>query len=69
MPNEYVIWGVPNGEQDEAILYTKATSMDSATKIKTVLEKKHACTGVRIQVIDMSADGVDGLSELFSGAI
>ncbi len=65
MPNEYVIWGMPKGEQDETILYTKATSMDSATKIKTVLEKKHACTSVRIQVVCMD---MDDLTERFTGA-
>lgn len=60
---EYVLWGVPEGELDECVLYTKATTMPKATQAKAILESK-GCTKVRIQVLDMS---VDDLAERFGG--
>lgn len=52
---EYVVWGIPKGETDEQVLYTKATTATRAAQAKTILETK-GCTQVRIQVVDMAAD-------------
>ena len=56
---EYVIWGltanqVADLDLNEKPLYTKATSMDEARKIMRILEEKHDCHALRIQVIDGS---------------
>ncbi len=61
---EYVIWGVPKGETDERVLYTKAKSLLGCNDIAAALEKKYGCTEVRIQVVDM---GVDDIAQRFSG--
>ena len=62
---EYVVWGVPKGETDEQVLYTKATTNDRATQAKKILETK-GCTQVRVQVLDMS---VDDLAQRFGGRL
>ena len=56
---EYVIWGltanqVVDLDLNEQPLYTKAKSMDEARKVMRVLEEKHDCHAMRIQVIDGS---------------
>ena len=56
---EYVIWGltanqVVDLDLNEQPLYTKATSMDEARKVMQILEEKHDCHAMRIQVIDGS---------------
>ena len=54
MTKEYPIWGVPPNQTDETLLYTKATSMNEALRVKRILEQKHNCTNVRIQILDLS---------------
>jgi hypothetical protein len=54
---EYVIWGltadqVVDLDLNEQPLYTKAKSMREAHKVMSILEKKHNCHAMRIQVID-----------------
>ena len=58
MNQEFVIWGVAEGEKDENILFTKATTINEAKSVIKVLETKYKCTNCRIQVIDFSA-GID----------
>jgi hypothetical protein len=54
---EYVIWGL-TAEQvidldlNEQPLYTKAKSMSEARKVMRILEEKHNCHAMRVQVID-----------------
>ena len=55
---EYIIWGIPQGERDEQILYTKATTKQMAEAVCNALKAKHCCTGVRIQSLDMQANDV-----------
>lgn len=52
---EYVIWGIPPGQQDEVPLYTLAETEEQAKAVIVVLEKKHGCRACRIQVIDGTA--------------
>ena len=54
--NEYIVWGVPKGEKDEMIMYTKAKNFNQAKKVVDVLEKKHGVTKLRIQVLDLSQE-------------
>lgn len=56
---EYVIWGIPPGKKDEAILYTKAKSMGEAKKIIKLLTDKHGVTKARVQVLDLAQDPSD----------
>jgi len=56
---EYVIWGVPPNEEEEKLLLTNlegkpVTDIEVAKNLKSVLEKKHGCTNVRIQTVDLS---------------
>ena len=56
---EYVIWGltadqVIDLDLNEQPLYTKAKSMREARKVMRILEEKHNCHAMRIQVIDGS---------------
>lgn len=52
MKNEYVIWGISPTGTDEQPLFTKASDMGEAEKVKTILETKYGCTKCRIQIID-----------------
>tara|TARA_Y100000310_G_C20084149_1_gene535243 strand:- start:43 stop:282 length:240 start_codon:yes stop_codon:yes gene_type:complete len=54
--NEYIVWGVPEGEKDEKIMYTKAKNNNEAKKVVDILEKKHGVTKLRIQVLDLSQE-------------
>jgi len=54
---EYPIWGVPPGQADETLLYTKATTAAEAERVKRVLEAK-GCTAVRVQTLDLADDDV-----------
>lgn len=56
---EYVIWGIPPGKKDEAILYTKAKSMGEAKKIIKLLTDKHGVTKARVQVLDLAQNPAD----------
>jgi hypothetical protein len=51
---EFIIWGVPPGERDEVVAYTKAKSMPEAKKVMDILKQKHGLTKLRVQVIDLS---------------
>jgi len=51
---EFIIWGVPPGEKDEVVAYTKAKNMPEAKKVMDVLKQKHGLTKLRVQVIDLS---------------
>ena len=54
---EYVIWGLTADQSDklhEQPLYTHATSMEQASKVMRILEEKHNCHAMRVQVIDGS---------------
>jgi len=51
---EFIIWGVPPGERDEVVVYTKAKSMPEAKKVMDILKQKHGLTKLRVQVIDLS---------------
>jgi len=67
---EYILWGVPPGERDETVVLDQPggkpiTNLKSAKKYKTILEKEHNVTKVRIQTIDFS----DDLSNMFRQAI
>jgi len=53
---EFAIWGIPPGERDEQLLFTKAKTPKEAEKMKDILTKKHKCKNVRIQVIDFGSD-------------
>lgn len=51
---EFIIWGVPPGERDEVVAYTKAKSMPEAKKVMDILKQKHGLTKLRVQIIDLS---------------
>jgi hypothetical protein len=53
---EYIIWGVPPGERDEVIAYTKAQSPSEAKKVMDILKNKHGLTKLRLQVLDLSQE-------------
>lgn len=51
---EFIIWGVPPGEKDEVVAYTKAKNMPEAKRVIDILKTKHGLTKLRIQIIDLS---------------
>jgi len=51
---EFIIWGVPPGEQHENVLHTKSKSMAEAQKIIKILETEHGCKKCRVQVLDLT---------------
>jgi hypothetical protein len=53
---EYIIWGVPKGEEHSIPLHTLAKSSDEAKKIQETLEQKYGCIDTSIQVIDFDKD-------------
>ncbi len=53
---EYVIWGIPPGQSDETVLYTRAETMERAEQAAALLASRHGCCNLRIQVIDLSRD-------------
>lgn len=64
---EYIIWGIPPGKRDEAILFTNAESMPEAKRVMDVLKQKHGCTKLRVQVLDLSKE-LD-LKKTFGGTL
>lgn len=54
MRNEYIVWGIPKGKEDEEILYTKAASHIDAVRAIDKLTKIHGCSKCRVQEIDFS---------------
>ncbi len=55
---ELVIWGIPKGEKDEQVLFTKAKTDKEAKNVIKILTDKHGVTKARVQVIDFST-GID----------
>ncbi len=53
---EFVIWGVPEGQKDEVVVYTKAKTEGEAKKVMKILKDKHNVTKVRLQIIDFSTE-------------
>ena len=53
---EYIIWGVPKGERNEQILFTKAKSSGEAKKIMKILKDKHGVSKIRLQTLDLSKE-------------
>ena len=53
---EYIVWGIPPGERDEEILYTKAKSSSEAKKVCDILTQKHGCKKCRVQTLNLSQD-------------
>lgn len=51
---EYIIWGVPPGEEHENVLHTKSRSAAEAQKIIKILEDKHGCKKCHVQVLDLT---------------
>ena len=51
---EYIIWGIPPGEEHENVLHTKSKSMAEAKKIIKILETEHGCTKCHVQVLDLT---------------
>lgn len=64
---EFIIWGVPPGEKDEVVAYTKAKSMPEAKKVMDILKQKHGLTKLRVQIIDLSQ--TYDLKKSFSSAL
>ncbi len=63
---EFVIWGIPPGQSDEQILFTKAKNRKEAERVMDVLTDKHGVKRARIQVIDLSKT-VDFYDEFAKG--
>jgi hypothetical protein len=51
---EFIIWGVPPGERDEVVAYTKAKNMPEAKKVMDILKQKYGLTKLRVQILDLS---------------
>ena len=56
--NEYVIWGKQSGNENEEILYTKATSLHDAKTWLKRLESLYAIQDGRIQILNFK-DSID----------
>ena len=54
MSKEYIVWGIPPHKTEEEVLYTKATTMAEAVKVRGILEHKHGCTKTRTQILDLT---------------
>ncbi len=71
MKNEYIIWGVPEGNKEkiealrEEVLYTQAKSLKQAEDVMKQLREKHGCTDVRLQTVDLSVP----LSEVWNESL
>jgi len=51
MKKEFIIWGVSPEKKYENVLFTKAQSMYEAKKVCKILETKHKCKNLSIQVL------------------
>jgi len=54
MKNEYIIWGIAPGQNEEDILFTNAQNLEEAKKVIQILESEHSCKNCKIQIIDFS---------------
>jgi len=57
--NEYIIWGIPNGETEETILLTKfmdklITDKETANSLGKILIKKYGVTKLRIHEFSLN---------------
>lgn len=65
---EFVVWGIPPGDEYENVLYTRATTAAEAGRVAATLEREHGCRKTRVQILDMSADGA-AVAEMFRGSV
>ena len=61
---EFAIWGIPPGETEETILYTKADSLEQAQRVAVALGARHGCSGVRVQIL-----GEGEIAKMFRAAV
>lgn len=54
--NEFPIWGIPENETDETLLFV-STSKDDAVKVVKYLESVKNCTNCRIQTLTFNNPG------------
>ena len=52
MINEWVIWGIPRGANDETILLSKIKDRSLIAGYIKLLNKKYGCRNMRVQHID-----------------
>jgi len=51
---EFIVWGVPKGETEETVLYTKAETEEEAKKVMKILKDDYGASKLRIHVLDLS---------------
>jgi len=61
---EFVIWGIPKGQNDEAILLSKfdgkpIVRYELAQNLVTILKDKYECKAVRIQELNLTDNVLD----------
>lgn len=56
---EYVVWGIPPGETEEAPLFTRAKTAAQARAAAAALEARHGCSAVRVQTIRFDGKDID----------
>ena len=54
MNTEYVIWGIPKGDYEETILFTKCDTLKEANYMCNHFEDVFKATQTRVQIIDFS---------------
>ena len=54
MRKEYIVWGIPPQKTEEEVLFTNATTMLEARKVREILELHHGCTKTRTQILDLT---------------
>ena len=54
MNKEYIVWGIPKGDKDEAILSTKCDNLKEANYMCNYFEDVFKVTKTRVQIIDFS---------------
>ena len=55
--HEYAVWGIPPGDTDETVLFTRARTAAEARAAAAALADRHGCIAVRIQTLRL--DGID----------
>ncbi len=59
MNKEFIIWGKPEGKEDETVLHTKSKSIKEAHSIMKILSEQYGARDMRIQVINFDGSDVD----------
>lgn len=64
MKREFIIWGIPKGQDEEIILMSKFDGepimyYGLAENLASLLRHKYHCRGVRIQEIDLTDNEID----------